>query len=390
MRLFDFFRGLYKITARRTDAKGVLSLAVRENIPFGAVTVDGDNCSFSARARDAKRIAAVAERLGVNIKSEQTGIVAIVKRHRGRVGVAVGGLLAVIMVVISSRFVWDIEITGNERVPTEEIEAALGEHGLLLGAYKPSLDLKALCDRIVIERGGISWISVDLRGTVAEVEVRETTDADIVSLSQPSNLVAACDGQIVSVEAYGGKSEVKVGQTVKRGDVLVSGVIDSEALGYRLVRARGKVLASVTTRFSVSVPLAATEKTATGNVKTEKKIKIFSKTAELFKKTNISYEKYDTIEETKRISLFGVRLPVFVTTVTYAEYVETPVTLTEDEAKSAAVAAAEEMLKSGTEGDKVISVYQNVTSGGGECRVELIVECQTNIAKEQIIETEKK
>lgn len=390
MSVFDFFRGLYKITARRTDAKGVLSLAVRENIPFGAVTVDGDNCYFSVRARDAKRIAAVAERLGVNIKLEQTGFIAIVKRHRGRVGVAVGAVLAVIMVVISSRFVWDIEITGNERVPTEEIEAALGEHGLLLGAYKPSLDLKALCDKIVIERSGISWISVDLRGTVAHVEVRETTDADIVSLSQPSNLVAACDGQIVSVEAYGGKSEVKVGQTVRCGDVLVSGVIDSEALGYRLVRARGKVMASVTKRFSVSVPLAATEKTATGNVKTEKKIKIFSKTAELFKKTNISYEKYDTIEETKRLSLFGVRLPVFITTVRYAEYVDAPVALTEDEALARAREMLNKEIEDGTRGDKILATFEDIAFDGSAYTVSALVECVTDIAEEKIIGTEKK
>jgi similar to stage IV sporulation protein len=128
--------------------------------------------------------------------------------------------------------------------------------------------------------------------------VRETVAADVVSTAQPSNLVAACDGQIVSVTAYGGKSEVRAGQTVRKGDVLVSGVIDSEALGYRLVRARGEVIANVTKRFLASAPLETVEKVTTGNVKTEKTIKIFSKKAELFKKTNISFEKYDTIEKT--------------------------------------------------------------------------------------------
>lgn len=389
MSVFDFFRGLYKITVARGDAKGVISLAVKENIPFGAVRSDGDDCFFSVRSRDSKRIAAVAERLGVKIKLEQTGLVAIAKRHRGRVGVAVGGLLALLIVVFASRFVWDIEITGNERVPDEKIEAALGGYGLKLGAYKPSLDVKSVCERVIIEEGGISWISVDLRGTVARVEVRETSDAETEKLSPPSNLVAACDGQIVSIEAYGGKSEVRAGQTVKKGDVLVSGAIDSTALGYRLVRARGKVLASVSKRFSVSVPLAATEKTATGNVKTEKKIKIFSKTAELFKKTNISYEKYDTIEKTERLSLFGVRLPIFVTTVTYAEYVETPIALTEDEALARAREALSKEIEAGTLGDRILAAYENVSFDGSAYTVSALVECVTDIAKEQIIKTEK-
>jgi hypothetical protein len=79
-----------------------------------------------------------------------------------------------------------------------------------------------------------------------------------------------------------------------------------------------------------------------------------------------------------------------VTTVTYAEYVERPLTRTEDKAREIALAEAEKAMLDETGGDKIISVYQNVTFDGGVCRVELIVECQTNIAEEQIIQTEKK
>lgn len=228
-----------------------------------------------------------------------------------------------------------------------------------------------------------------MRGAVVHVEVRETAEAEIEALAAPSNLVAACDGQIVSVTAYGGKSEVHAGQIVRKGDVLVSGVIDSEALGYRLVRARGEVIANVTKRFSASTPLETVEKVTTGNVKTARKVKFFSKTAELFKKTNISFEKYDTIEKTERLSLFGVRLPVFVTTVTYAEFIERPLTLTEDEAREIAFAEAEKEMLDGTEGDKIISVLSDVAFDGGICTVTLLVECETDIATEQIIKTEK-
>lgn len=390
MRVFDYLRPLCEVTVPKESSRAVLSIMIKENIPFGKVSPDGDGYVFSARVKDAPRIRAAAERVGAEVIITPTGAFAFIKKYRRRLGLLVGAAVFAAALFLSSRFVWDIKISGNERVPTDVIEAALGEHGLYLGARKSTLNAGDICRRMTVGDGGISWMSIDLRGTVAYVEVRETVAADVVSTAQPSNLVASCDGQIVSVTAYGGKSEVRAGQTVRKGDVLVSGVIDSEALGYRLVRARGEVIANVTKRFSASAPLETVEKVTTGNVKTEKTIKIFSKKAELFKKTNISFEKYDTIEKTERLSIFGVRLPVFVTTVTYAEYVERPLTRTEDKAREIALAEAEKTMLDGTEGDKIVSVYQSVTFGGGECRVELIVECQTNIAEEQIIQTEKK
>lgn len=390
MNILDLFRPLCAVGVAKESARAVLSVMIKENIPFGNVSPSGEGYVFPARLKDSPRIRAAAGRVGAEVIITPTGAFAFVKKYRRRLGLLVGAAVFAAALFLSSRFVWDIRISGNERVPTNEIEAALGEYGLYLGAPRSSVDAGDICRRMTVGNGGISWMSIDIRGAVARVEVRETVAADVVSTARPSNLVASCDGQIVSVTAYGGKSEVRAGQTVRKGDVLVSGVIDSEALGYRLVRARGEVIANVTKRFSASAPLETVEKVTTGNVKTEKTIKFFSKTADLFKKSNISFEKYDTIEKTERLSLFGVRLPVFVTTVAYAEYVERPLTRTDDEARDIALAEAEKAMLDETGGDKIISVYQNVTFDGGVCRVELIVECQTNIAEEQIIQTEKK
>ena len=390
MKISYYFRALCSVCAAEKDIKALLSLMIKENVPFGRVSRGGDGYVFSARAKDIPRIGDIAARIGAEVDIKRTGFLALVKKHRRRVGLCAGCAILAASLAVSSRFIWDIRITGNERIATEDIEKRLEGYGLRLGAYKPSLDAGDVCRKMTIGNGGISWISINMRGTVAIVEVRETTDAEKETAAIPSNLVAACDGQIVSVTAYGGKSEVRAGQTVKKGDILVSGVIDSEALGYRLVRARGEVMANVSKRFSASVPLKTTEKKETGAVETYKKIKIFSKTAELFKKTNISFEKYDTIEKTERVEIFGVRLPVFVTTVTYAEYKDVPVELTEEEARLSAAEKAGEMMRLGTAGDRIISVFENVTYDGVVCSVELIVECVTDIATEQIIETERK
>ena len=62
-----------------------------------------------------------------------------------------------------------------------------------------------------------------------------------------------------------------------------------------------------------------------------------------------------------------MRLPVSVTTVTYAEYADVPVTLTEEEALARAREAIETAITEGTRGDRILARYENVSFDGGVC-----------------------
>ena len=391
MKIFDYFRGLYLAEVGAENARSVISLMVMSKTPFGKVEQSADGTvRFFIRRRDVDIVKAVADRAGAEIKLTRTGFPALIKRYRRRLGIPIGAALALFTVLISSRFLWNIRISCSGDVSSEEVEAVLGEHGFFLGAYLPSVDISDMCRRIAVENEKISWISVNMRGTVAYVEVREASPADKEDISSPSNIIAACDGQIVLVDALGGKGEVKAGQTVKKGDVLISGVIDSTALGYRLVRSRGRVLANVTKTFSATEPLNTAEKVYTGAQKTKKYVKFFSKSAQNRKNIDVSYEKYDIIEETERLTVFGAELPVFITTVTYAEYTDEPLTLSEEEAaRRAKLALSDEMAKA-LAGDKILHTYEDVTLEGDIVTVKITVECVSDIALEQKILTEQK
>ncbi len=390
MRFFDYIRGLYKVSVDESAARKVLSLMVSAKIPFGSVSLTDDSKAvFSVRKKDVEAVKKTAERACVEITAVQTGFPALITRYKKRLGLAVGAALALVAVVFASRFVWDIKISGNADVGADQIEAALDAYGFRLGAYIPALDVNEISKKIVIENDKITWMSINIRGTVAHVEVRETAFPETESVSEPSNLIASADGQIVLVEAYGGKSEVKIGQTVKKGDLLVSGVIDSSALGYRLVRSRGSVYASVTKTFSSSVKTDTTVKVFTGAEKSYKTVKFFSKKAELFKNIDISYEKYDTIEETERLTVFGVELPLFITTTRYVEYIEEPLTLTDDEALDKARRLIAEQTATELENDEILARYEDVKFDNGYCTLSVLIECVTDIATEQKIQTEQ-
>ena len=389
MRIYDFFRGLSEIFAPCADARRVLSAMVASGIPFGDTSSYGETVRFTVLRRDRKRVLALAQKAGIDVSFRDTGLPAFISKYKKRIGLPVGAALAVILIVMSAKFVWNVRISGNTSVTQDEIETMLASHGFGIGAYLPSLDLDDISKRVAIENDAISWLSVNIKGTVAYVEVRETAEAEKEELSTPSNLVASSDGCIMLVEAYGGKSEVKAGQTVKKGDILVSGVIDSPSLGYRLVRSRGHVYAGVSRTFSEEAPLTLTVREYTGREKTEKNILFFSKNAENIKKINTTYEKYDTIEKTERVSLFGIELPVFIRTVTLLEYTEKQVVIGEETAAENARKTISDRIKEELSENKILNIYESVVSGNESVTVSVTVEFVADIAREQPILTEK-
>ena len=76
------------------------------------------------------------------------------------------------------------------------------------------------------------------------VEIKERLDTPIrVDADVPCDIVAERDGVVKSLAVREGKHLVTLNQFVEKGDLLVSGVIDSEAKGMRFVHSFGEIYA---------------------------------------------------------------------------------------------------------------------------------------------------
>ena len=298
-------------------------------------------------------------------------------------------MLCAALLAASSFFVWDINVSGQTGLSEKEILKTLEGYGLYIGAYIPNIDTMRLENELVIDTEELSYASINLRGTVAEVVVRERKEKDVENISLPSNLVANCDGQIESIEVRGGMPTVKKGQIVKKGQLLVSGVIDSQAVGYRLVRARGEIYARISRSFTAEVPLVREKKSRTGEKKTRVTIRFFAKKINLFSNNDISFEKYDTIEEEKRLCLFDrVELPVFIIKTTYSEYV----TETEKISEEQALSIAEKELAGQTEKTlseaQILAREERTEINDGILTLYANIDCIADITSEIFIKTD--
>ena len=238
-----------------------------------------------------------------------------------RVGLILGVLLILFSVYLSSKFVWRIEIYGNEDLSEEDVIEMLGNSGFFCGKFIPNIDYDKLHNEILLKNEEISWVSINLDGSVATVLIKETKSTNLES-DYYSNVVAKCDAQIVEIRVKNGEKVIKINDVVKEGELLISGIIDSQSLGVRYEKASGEVFARTTNEISVIFPYKGKEKVYTGRSNNRYKLKIFSKEINFSRKNNKNLELCDKIEKSRQIVLFGkYELPIFIETVKYTEYV---------------------------------------------------------------------
>ena len=308
---------------------------------------------------------------------------------RNRYFTAFALFLAVLFNLILSGTVLDVRISGNDGVPDYKIREELNRFGLYTGSRFSSLDTEQI-ELKLIECGiGIAWVNINRRGNVAYVEVVEEKGIgeNISSVLSPSNIVASCDAVIAEITVKAGKAHVKVGDVVKKGDILISGVIENDT-GTSLLHAEGTVLGTVVGDIATSVPKSEEVKSTVGFETSELRLNILNFSANIFKNYRNSDSECDIIIDNEYLCLLnGVRLPIGYTRVLSPRVSVSEVTYTESEiillaykrhnTALSALLSSGEVLKISTNGDfdgekyTVSSSVTYITSIGEEREIEL-------------------
>lgn len=383
--LFFYFVGNYSFSVELEAASTAANLLIKEHASPLCTVLDESCYSFKLTASDARRVLPRFDECALPyVCSELRGLPRVFPFLRHRPGIALGALLLVAVSFLSARTVWGLEVVGNGTVPDSEILFLLEELGCGCGDYIPKMDIEQIQARFLAVNHDISWIAVNFSGNFATVEVIETDAPERVSRGAEvyANIVASEDAQVCLVKTEHGKRLVSGGDIVKEGELLISGVIDVNGDRVRYEYAAGEVLAYVTRKIELSVPFEHSVKTYTGSEKTQKTIKIFKKSINLFSKGGIEYSLYDKIKDDRQICLFGFRrLPIFVSETTYREYEYVSETLSPKRAEAMARLQLREELDALLEECELVSnkVCFDVTEDSFRVCYDML--CTTNIAR---------
>ncbi len=361
----------------------IINLCGAHNIPFWDLRwLDETTFVITTTPAGWRRLRQVTQQTNCSVTMERkSGAPELLRRVRRRYALWAAVVVAVALLLHGSTYLWAIEVTGNETVPTEKILRALEAQGVKIGTRGLSIDQETLRNHILLELPDISWMAVNISGCTARVQVVERQEAPpILSHNQPMNVVARRAGLVTKIQALDGQAQVMQGATVTAGQLLISGVVDSPRTGVRLLRGMGKVEARTWYDLSVKVPLSVQER-----VETRK----YSRCALIFGKQRINIlgrgsvlgSSCDKISKNIPISLpFGFRLPVSVQTETVLRYDTVEAVRSRETAQAEGEAAllrrlAAEMSEDG----QVVSTRFSAAEQDGCLVVTLRAECLEDI-----------
>ncbi len=297
---------------------------------------DKDTASVDLAYPSALRAQRVCEERG--IESEITlfyGLPYLFSRLLKRPGLIAGIITALVIISLGNNILWDVRIEGNEELSNTEIKAVLSEHGVRPGVFLDKLDIGSIQTEIEHASDEIAWISVNVIGTVAYVEVIEENTPPVKAPPEGDgvNLIAERDGVIVGFEVIAGEPVAEIGMTVHEGELLVGGLLDSERFGYRAIESKGKVFAHTEYVFEAEIPYEYTVRTPEKRKICEISLIFFSFRQKIFKKGGFSGSECDTIYSDKYIyTSNGATIPIGLSLAERPIFTETVVTRTSEEA----------------------------------------------------------
>ena len=334
------------------------------------------------------RVVRLCRRYGIDAHVESRhGLPSLLTRLWARKGLVVGMIAALVCVVFSQNVVWDIRVEGNVTVSEQTVEELLAQSGIWVGSAKRSLDIDSIENQVLILSDEISWISVNIIGTIAEVEIREAVQLPQKEDYVCSNIVATRNGIVVGFDEVKGNIAVKLGDAVSEGQLLVGGIYGSDTDATRFVRSQGRVIALCEREYTVEIPLKYDKKVYTGEQKIKKSLIFFKKEVKFFGNSGNSYATCDTINRVKYFNVLGLGdLPFAVRTVIQSQYVTESAMLTEEQAREQAYFLLWQRLAADAPDAEIVSKDITVRLEGDRYILYAVIETHENIGVEQEIE----
>ena len=387
-RISDTLTGYAVVRAAGAETARLLSVLAAENIVFwDASPEDACTVRFRVESAEAARALAVCERCCCDAEViRRAGAPEDLKKLRRRRVLCALPLALAALLIWSSFHVWRIDVTGNETVSTTAILNALDESGVTIGAYWPAFKSDIIRAEVRVRLPALKWVSVSVRGSRAEVIVREATpEAKPVDEKQPVKLVAVLPGYIDEMNICRGCAKFEKGQAALPGETLADGAVPDALGGVRFEHARGEVIAETYRELTAVLPLTVCEKTPVGRAHTRVALQFGKKRINFYRDSRIFSGNCDTIIKMHKLGVKGLfELPAAFVTETRQDYALSEKKCSETEANARLQKLLEDELvrRVGKDG-RIEDATCSFAVVRGSAVATLRAHCRENIAAEQ-------
>ena len=257
LKIIRFCRGYVDFRAVGKFPERFLNLTSRYGVNIWNANPTDNGLEASMSVYDYRKIRNLTRKLKIKTKiKSKHGMPFIINKYKPRVGLAVGAVIGAVLLIILSNIVWSISITGTNRVSNTYLLDVLKKNGVSVGVYKNNLDVKSIERNVLLQIDDIGWMSVNIVGNTVSVEVKEKYEKpELNSDTGPCNIKAASDGVITDIKASKGVTQVLIGSGVTKGDLLVSGIMETKVNTIQYVHASAEVYADVIYQKELKTPI---------------------------------------------------------------------------------------------------------------------------------------
>lgn len=381
--------GYRRVSCEAEHGIRVLNLMFDSGIEYwGLERGENEAYIFSLSEKDYKKLNSLLDKYQLRVYSVKgRGLPFVCRAHKNRPGLLVGMLIFTVIIMLSSLFVWDIEIVSDTEISHNEILANLKTLGCYEGSFVPGIDFEDLCIDYVSKYKDCAWISVNLKGTVAYVEIQDKVIYDDIN-DTPRNLVASHSGIIEDYSVYSGRSQVSSGSVVKKGDLLVSGILETKRGEVRVCRAEGVVNAVVDTELTVEIPYKYKKQIYTGKKYEKRSVRFFNFLIPFFSDEPDKGSKCTSSKETDSVVLFDeIELPLSIEKEVFYEYTVVELTYTEEEAERVAQRLMSKKIEEQLPNAEMISVTGEGSHSEDKYTLKCKIKCRLDITEPRDIKT---
>lgn len=327
MNYVRLIRGYVRIRVVSPTPQRFINLCSVHDISLWNIVSEGDVFEMNISVKDFFDLRPIIKKTKTKVVlKEKKGLPFRVQRWKKRKVFILCSMLCALCLYGVSLFLWDIQLVKEGQLTNEMLLTFLQDNGVSYGSYKKSIDIDFIEKKLRDEYPFIIWTSFKIEGTRLFVDVKENekTVAAIETDEKACDLKATVTGKVVSIITRSGVPQVKIGDEVKKGDVLVTGQVpihndDDTVREYMYVRSDADVRLETELSYSKTLPLTYEKKVYTGN---DKKAYYFRVYKNSFSTTRLpEFETYDIVTDLKQGKiLHDFYLPLYYGTITYQEY----------------------------------------------------------------------
>lgn len=263
MAILDFITGAYFVKIVSASATELIKFITNSDIALHSIQ-QVDYLTFTARIarRDYALLQQLITKKGDKISIiQKEGLIWNIATLFKRPILTIGALTLVFLSLYLPTKVLFIQVEGNRSVSTTEILESAEKCGITFGASRRKVRSERVKNALLSASPQLQWAGINTNGCVAVISVRERSafqpNADRKTVS---SIVAMRDGIISELTVLQGSPQCRIGQAVKKGQILVSGYTDC-GITIRAEQADAEIMAKTFHNFQAISPIIQSERT---------------------------------------------------------------------------------------------------------------------------------